>query len=53
MIFNFSVKAIEAIYDLFLFNEEIKAQLNETSNKVFQGKLYLIIIIGICIFIKE
>ena len=42
MIFNFSVKAIEAIYDLFLFNEEIKAQLNDTSNKVFQGKLYLI-----------
>ena len=42
MIFNFSVKAIEAIYDLFLFNEEIKTQLNETSNKVFQGKLYLI-----------
>ena len=42
MIFNFSVKAIDAIYDLYLFNEEIKTQLNETSNKVFQGKLYLI-----------
>ena len=32
----------EAVYDLYLFNEELKKQLNDNSNKVTGGKLYLI-----------